>query len=62
MPKVTVVINTLNEEKNLPQAVASVKSFADEVVVCDMESEDKTAEVAKSLGAKVFSHKKVGYV
>jgi (heptosyl)LPS beta-1,4-glucosyltransferase len=62
VPKVTVVINTLNEEKNLPQAIASVKSFADEVVVVDMESEDKTAEVAKSLGAKVFNHKKIGYV
>ena len=62
MPKVTVVINTLNEEKNLPLAIASAKSFADEIVVCDMESEDKTVEIAKSLGAKVFTHKKTGYV
>lgn len=62
MPTISVVINTLNEEKNLPRAVASVKSFADEVVVVDMESTDKTTEVAKSLGAKVFTHKKTGYV
>jgi (heptosyl)LPS beta-1,4-glucosyltransferase len=59
---ISVVINTLNEEKNLPQAIASVKGLADEIVVCDMESADKTREVAKSLGAKVFTHKKTGYV
>ena len=62
MPKVTVVINTLNEETSLPQTITSVKGFADEIIVIDMESEDKTVEVAKSMGAKVFSHKKAGYV
>jgi (heptosyl)LPS beta-1,4-glucosyltransferase len=62
VPGISVVINTLNEEANLPRAIASVKSFADEIVVVDMESTDKTAEMAKSLGAKVFTHKKTGYV
>ena len=62
MVKISVVINTLNEERNLPRAIASVKGMADEIVVVDMESEDKTVEVAKSLGAKVFTHKKTGYV
>jgi (heptosyl)LPS beta-1,4-glucosyltransferase len=60
--KISVVINTLNEEDNLPRAIKSVKNVADEIIVCDMESADKTVEVAKSLGAKVFVHKKVGYV
>lgn len=60
--KISVVINTLNEEKNLPLSIASVKGFADEIVVIDMESTDKTVEVAKKLGAKVFLHKKMGYV
>jgi (heptosyl)LPS beta-1,4-glucosyltransferase len=60
--KISVVINALNEEKNLSQAIASVKDMANEIVVVDMESEDKTAEVAKSLGAKVFTYKKTGYV
>ena len=60
MNKVSVVINTLNEERNLSRAIASVKNFADEIVVVDMESDDKTVEVAKSLGAKVFTHKKAG--
>lgn len=62
MAKISVVINTLNEEKNLPRVIASIKGLASEIVVVDMESDDKTTEVAKRLGAKVFTHKRVGYV
>ena len=62
MPKVSVVINTLNEEENLPTAIASVRDFADEMIVVDMESSDGTVSLAKKLGAKVYSHQKVGYV
>ena len=62
MGKISVVINTLNEEKNLPRAIASVKSLADEIVVCDMESSDATTEVAEKAGAMVYTHKKTGYV
>ncbi len=60
--KISVVINTLDEEKNISRAIASVKDFADEIVVVDMESADHTREIAKKLGAKVFTHKKTGYV
>lgn len=62
MAKITVVINTLNEEINISRATSSVRQFADEIVVCDMFSEDKTVDVAKKLGAKVFTHKKTNYV
>jgi len=60
--KISVVVNTLNEEKNLPRAIASVKNFANEIVVVDMKSEDSTVKIAKKAGAKVYSHKKTGYV
>lgn len=60
--KISVVINTLNEEKNISGAISSVKNLADEIVVVDMESEDKTCEIAKALGARIFTHKKTGYV
>lgn len=59
--KVSVVINTINEEKNIARVIKSVL-WADEILVCDMYSEDKTVEIAKKMGAKVFFHKKVGYV
>ena len=62
MGKISVVINTLNEEENLPKALASVKKLADEIVVVDMHSTDKTVEIAKKVGARVYKHKKTGYV
>jgi (heptosyl)LPS beta-1,4-glucosyltransferase len=60
--KISVVINTLNEEKNLPRALASVKNFADEIVVVDMKSDDKTVEIAKKAGVKIYQYKRIGYV
>jgi (heptosyl)LPS beta-1,4-glucosyltransferase len=60
--KISVVINTLNEEKNLPSATASVKGLASEIVVVDMKSDDRTQVIAKKAGAKVFEYERVGYV
>jgi len=57
-----VVINTLNEEKNLPRALSSLEKLADEVIVVDMYSGDATIEIAKKFGAKVYLHKPTGYV
>lgn len=61
MSKISVVINTLNEASTLQRVIESVK-WADEVLVCDMHSEDGTVEVAKKLGAKVVFHKRLNYV
>lgn len=58
---ISVVINTLNEEKNIQRAIKSV-NWAQEIIVCDMFSTDKTVEIAKKLGAKVVFHKKLSYV
>lgn len=59
--KISVVINTFNEEKNIEQAIKSVK-WADEIIICDMHSNDKTVEIAKKLGAKVIFFKEEGFV
>jgi len=60
-PRISVVINTFNEERNLPNALRSVKPWADEIVVVDMYSEDRTVEVAREFGAKVFFHERAGF-
>lgn len=62
MGKISVVINTINEEKNIKRAIDSVKKIADEIVVVDMESSDKTVKIAKENGAEVYQHKNVNYV
>jgi glycosyltransferase involved in cell wall biosynthesis len=59
--RISVVINTLNEERNLPYALRSVQPWADEIVVVDMYSTDRTVEIAKQFGAKVFLHKGPGF-
>lgn len=59
--KISVVINTLNEEKNIRRVINSV-SWADEIVVCDMYSNDKTVALAEELGAKIIRYKKTNYV
>lgn len=49
----SVVIITFNEEGNLPRTLESVK-WADEIIVVDSGSTDRTVEIARSFGAKVF--------
>jgi glycosyltransferase involved in cell wall biosynthesis len=54
-------MNTLNEERRLPFALRSVRSWADEIIVVDMHSSDATREIASSFGARVFLHEPLGY-
>ena len=42
---ISVIIHTLNEEKNLVNCLESVK-WADDIVLIDNYSEDKTVEIA----------------
>lgn len=58
---ISVIINTFNEEKNIKNALDSVQSWADEIIVVDMFSDDQTATIAEEYGAKVFYHERVGY-
>jgi len=53
----SVVLATLNEEENISDCLKSIKAIADEIIVVDESSEDKTREVAKEFGAKVFKVK-----
>ena len=60
-PKISIVINTLNEEKNLKRSLDSTK-WADEIVIVDMHSDDKTVEIAKKYTDKIYTHERTGYV
>ncbi len=59
---ISVVINTLNEERNIEACIRSVQNLADELLVCDMYSDDRTVEIAKSFGARVIYHARTGFV
>ncbi len=60
--KISCLINTFNEEKNLERCLKSVKDFGDEIVVVDMHSTDKTVAIAKRFKAKVFNHEYTRFV
>lgn len=49
----SIIVLTKNEEKTIESCLKSV-SWADEVMVVDSGSDDKTLEIAKKLGAKVY--------
>lgn len=60
--KITVIIPTFNEEKNIAQVLKEVKHYADEILVVDAKkSTDRTAEIAKSIGARVIKDNGKGH-
>lgn len=62
MPQISVVIIAFNEEKNIGRCLESVKDVADEIVVLDSGSADKTKEICKSFGANVFHQDFLGHL
>ncbi len=54
-PKISVAIAAFNEEANIAKCLRSVKNFADEIILVDGSSGDKTVKIAKKFGAKVIS-------
>lgn len=52
--KLSVVLATFDEEKNIGPCLEAVRQLADEIVVVDGQSTDKTVAIAKKYGAKVF--------
>ena len=59
-PPLSVAIITRNEEKNIGRCLKSC-AFADEVVVVDTHSSDRTVEIAKKTGARVIDHEWLGF-
>lgn len=53
---VSVLILTLNEEMNLPACLASVQ-WSDDIVVLDSFSQDRTVEIARAFGARVYQRR-----
>ncbi len=58
--KLSVVIITKNEENFITDAIKSAL-FADEVIILDSGSIDRTCEIAKELGAKVYQNEWLGF-
>jgi len=58
--KISVVINTRNAEQHLQAVLDGVRDF-DEVLVCDMESEDGTLDIARRNGCRIVTFPKADH-
>ncbi|MEI6695004.1 MAG: glycosyltransferase family 2 protein [Bacteroidota bacterium] len=61
MVKISAVIITFNEERNIERCIRSLQSIADEIIVVDSYSTDRTAEICSSLDVRFFQMKWEGY-
>lgn len=61
MKKISATIIAFNEERNIERCLKSLQGVADEVIVVDSFSKDRTVEICEKYGAKVFQHPFEGY-
>ncbi len=59
--KISACIIAKNEEENLPRLLESIKGKFDEIILVDTGSTDRTVEIAKSYGCKVYHRKWKGF-
>lgn len=60
--KISVVIITLNEEKNIERCLLSAKNIADDIAVIDSYSTDNTEQVCRKQGVRFIQHKFEGHI
>ena len=61
MLKLSAVIITYNEENNIERCLRSLRQVADEIVIVDSFSSDRTVEICKKYGAKIYERRWQGY-
>ena len=61
MPALSAILIARNEEADLPRALESLKGLADEIVLVDSGSTDRTVEIARAAGARVFERPFVSF-
>lgn len=61
MEKISAVIITFNEERNIERCIRSLHDVADEIIVVDSFSTDKTEEICNSLKVRFYQTKWDGY-
>jgi glycosyltransferase involved in cell wall biosynthesis len=58
---ITAVIITKNEEKNIERCIDSLHEIADEIIVVDSFSDDRTVDICEKKGVRVFKKQWMGY-
>jgi glycosyltransferase involved in cell wall biosynthesis len=61
MEQISVVIITFNEQENLPACLQAAQQIADEIIIIDSFSTDRTPEICHQFGANYVAHVWEGY-
>jgi len=61
MPKISAVIITFNEELFIDKCLASLEGVADEIIVVDSYSTDRTEEICKKYNVRFYRHEFNGF-
>ena len=61
MIKLSATVITFNEEENIDRCLKSLVEVADEIVIVDSNSKDRTEELCKKYNAKFYTHRFLGY-
>src|SRR3989338_8855198 len=59
---VSAIIQTYNEEKNIEACIDSSRMLTDKIIVVDMQSADRTVNLAKKMGVEVYFFPQFTYV
>ena len=61
MKKISAVLISFNEEEKIEKALSSLQGVADEIVVVDSDSTDRTAEICRRFTDRVIERPWPGY-
>ena len=59
--RISVIIPAVDEERSISKVIAEIPDWVDEIIVVDNGSKDKTADEARSAGAKLLNESRPGY-
>lgn len=59
--RISVIIPAVDEERSIGKVISEIPDWVDEIIVVDNGSRDRTADVAKSAGAKILFEPRRGY-
>ena len=58
-PGISAIVHTRNESRHLADCLTTLQSWTDEIIVCDMESEDDTVEIARKFTDNIVHHPRI---
>lgn len=61
LPSISAALITFNEENNIARTLKSLDNFVNEIIIIDSGSNDRTIEIAKEFGSKIFLEEWKGF-